>query len=228
MAKSKGVLSESKPGKPVKSAKNSSALKPATGTVAATTTTQPSSVIITKAQVNGDAQDSVDSSDYDDDQVEAMLQGTVPLNDSDDDEDKDESDASSEESDDVTEEGMARLMEVSGSEHRREGTCALTGHLSRQLLGDVDPAELGLMGSDEDEDEEDEEEDDEELIEGDSRAMEGESDSDEEEEEDEEIAYSDLEGELGSDDDVVTVKRTTVNDKVRLHPGTWRARFSYD
>jgi hypothetical protein len=80
-----------------------------------TTTTTKATAPTPATPVHDDEQDE-DSSDYDDDQVEAMLQGTAEINgqESGEEDDEDEDD-SGEESDDVTEEGMARLMEVSGS-----------------------------------------------------------------------------------------------------------------
>lgn len=92
-------------------------------------------------------------------------------------EDDDEDDAElsgSDEEDDVTEEGMKRMMD---------------------LLGEVDPEELGIE------------------VEGEEE--EGDDDEEEEEEDEEEQLLEELSEE---DNDVVPVERTTVNDKVSPQP----------
>ncbi|KAM0752567.1 Ebp2-domain-containing protein [Meredithblackwellia eburnea MCA 4105] len=131
--------------------------------------------------------------------------------DSEDGEDDEEED--SDEEPDVTPEAMARMME---------------------LLGDVDPAELGLIDDeDEDpsdsegeEDESDEEEEDEDVDIDEEELLAGVGSDDDEmvsaeegEEGEEEIELSELEneGEEGdSDADIVPVEKPTVNDQVAL------------
>ncbi|GAA5899954.1 EBP2 family rRNA-processing protein [Sporobolomyces salmoneus] len=94
--------------------------------------------------------------------------------------------------------------DVSGSEDESEDVTPEAMERMMELLGEVDAAELGLLGpEDDDEDEEEEEGSDEEE----------EDDDEKDEEEEEEALYEELEE---ADTDVVPVEKNTTNDKVAL------------
>ncbi|SCZ88360.1 BZ3500_MvSof-1268-A1-R1_Chr2-1g04359 [Microbotryum saponariae] len=147
--------------------------------------------------VMSDEEDSESDEDDEDAEDEA---GAALAFDSEDDEDEsddeDDDEDSEEEKDDITEEGWNKMME---------------------LLGDVDPAELGL---DVEGDEDDQEEEGDEFIEG-EEDDEDEDEDDEEDEEDsdegEEKLYEDLDDEeVGDDADLVPVERETLRNDAAL------------